>query len=272
MRNPRRSLLTVFALLALQVLLLEPGSLFAYTIFLKDGSSIQSKEKYTINGDRAVITLPNGTQTFVPAKQIDVARTDQANTNDYGSAVVIDESHQAPQQTAPPPATRKTLADLIQNKTAVPRPLPQARRENRGGTSGAAAVPGVLTKTKAGFLDLATVTRKPFSQLDVTSELQQFFHSQGIEEVEVYQGTQGDRPLVEINTNSEGAVFKAVSVSATALLRLRDRHPKIESFELLLTTPAKERAGQFVITPQLAADIVSKNVEVSAFYLSNVQF
>jgi hypothetical protein len=268
MRNLRRSLLTV--LLAL-LPLLAVGPLFAYTIFLKDGSSIQSKEKYTINGDRAVITLPNGTQTFVPAKQIDVARTDQANTNDYGSAVVIDESHQAPQAAAPPPAARKTLADLIQNKTAVPRPLPQARRESRGGT-GASASPGALTKTKAGFLDLATVSRKPFSQLDVTSELQQFFHGQGIEEVEVYQGTQGDRPLVEINTNSEGAVFKALTTSATALLRIRERHPKIESFELLLTTPSKERAGQFVITPQLAADIVSRNVEVSAFYLSNVQF
>src|SRR5262249_39547789 len=128
MRNLRRSLFTVLALLTV-------GPLFAYTIYLKDGSSIQAKEKYTIAGDRAVITLQNGTQTFVPAKQIDVARTEQANVNDYGSAVVIDDSKQAPQAAQPSPAPRKTLADLIQNKAAVPRPLPQARRETRGGTA-----------------------------------------------------------------------------------------------------------------------------------------
>jgi len=266
MRHLRRSLLTVLALLSV-------SPLFAYTIFLKDGSSIQSKEKYTISGDRAVIILPNGTETFVPAKKIDVARTDQANVNDYGSAVVIDDTHQAPQQQAQPaPAPRKTLADLIQNKTAVPRPLPQARRETHGGTSGASAVPGVLSKTKAGFLDLSTVTRKPFAQADVTAELQQFFHSQGVEEVEIYQGTVGDRPLIEVTTNSEGAVFRSLAVGATALLRIRDKHPAITSCELLLMTPGKERAGQFVLTPQLAADIVSKNVEVSAFYLDHVQF
>ncbi|HZF11506.1 MAG TPA: hypothetical protein VFE33_22175 [Thermoanaerobaculia bacterium] len=265
MRNLRRSLLTVLTLLSV-------SPLFAYTIFLKDGSSIQSKEKYTISGDRAVIILPNGTETFVPAKKIDVARTDQANVNDYGSAVVIDDTHQAPQQAQPAPAPKKTLADLIQNKTAVPRPLPQARRETHNGTNGASAVPGVLSKTKAGFLDLSTATRKPFAQADVITELQQFFHSQGVEEVEIYQGTSGDRPLIEVTTNSEGAVFRSLAVGATALLRLRDKHPGIGSCELLLMTPGKERAGQFVLTPQLAADIVSKNVEVSAFYLDHVQF
>jgi hypothetical protein len=102
--------------------------------------------------------------------------------------------------------------------------------------------------------------------------LQQFFHDQGVEEVEVYQGTQDERPMVEVTTNSEAAVFRALVVSAKALLRIRDRHPKVSAMELLLTTPSRERAGQFVLTPQMAAEVVSRNIEVSSFFLNNVQF
>src|SRR6185369_2315101 len=125
---------------------------------------------------------------------------------------------------------------------------------------------------KAGFADLSSLARKPYSQADVAAEMQQYFRGQGVEEVEIYQGTQGDRPLVEVTTNSEAAVFRALAVGSTALLHVRETHPKVSAFELLLVTPAKERAGQFVLTPQLAADVVSRNVEVSAFFLNNVQF
>jgi hypothetical protein len=264
MRMLRRSTLTLLALLTV-------GPLFAYTIYLTDGSSLQSKEKYKVDGKRAVITLPNGNQTFIPLKQIDVARTDQANTNDYGSAVVID-SHQIPPAAAPPPP-QQTLTNLIHDKAPAPRELAPARRTRPGvaPTSGT-AVPGALVKTKAGYTDLSTLTRRPCSQVDVAAELQQFFHGQGVEEVEIYQGTQSERPLVEVTTNSEASVFRALAVSATALLHVRDRHPRVSGFELLLMTPGKERAGQFVLTPQMAAEVVSRNVEVSAFFLSNVQF
>jgi hypothetical protein len=268
MRMLRRSVLAVFALL---LTLLWVGPLYAYTIYLTDGSSLQSKEKYKVNGNRAVITLPNGNQTFIPLKQIDVARTDQANANDYGSAVVID-SHQIPPAAGTPPP-QQTLTNLIHDKAPAPREQPPARRARPGAApTTATATPGTPQKTKGGFADLSALTRRPYSQVDVAGELQQFFHGQGVEEVEVYQGTQSERPLVEVTTNSEASVFRALAVSATALLHIRDRHPKVSAFELLLTTPGKERAGQFVLTPQMAAEVVSRNVEVSAFFLSNVQF
>jgi hypothetical protein len=258
--------LLVPALLAL----LAAGPLAAYTIYLKDGSSIQAKDKYKVVGERALITLPNGSQTFLPLQQIDVPRTDQANINDYGTAVVID-SHQQPTTNVPPP--QKSLTELIHDKAPAPRELPPARRNRPGAApTTATASPQTLLKTKAGYADLFSLSRKPFGQVDVAGELQQFFRGQGVEDVEIYQGTQAERPMVEVTTNSEGAVFRALAVSATALLRIRDRHPKIAAMELLLTTPAKERAGQFVLTPQMAAEVVSRNVEVSSFFLSNVQF
>jgi hypothetical protein len=264
MRQLRRLTLSLLALLWV-------GPLFAYTIYLTDGSSLQAKEKYKIVGERALITLPNGNQTFLPIKQIDVARSDQANTNDYGTAVVID-SHQIPSSSAAPPP-QQTLTNLIHDRAPAPRELAPARRTRPGvAPTSATAPPGSLTKTKAGFSDLSTLTRRPCSQVDVAAELQQFFHGQGVEEVEIYQGTQSDRPLVEVTTNSEASVFRALAVGATALLHVRESHPKVSGFELLLMTPAKERAGQFVLTPQMAAEIVSRNVEVSSFFLSNVQF
>lgn len=251
-------------LLAALVAVLTTAPLAAYTVVLKDGSTIQAKVKYQVQGDRAVITLPNGTQTFVRANQIDVARTEQANKLDYGTAVVLrgDPSSAAP---APPPAQGKRLSDLIARDQAVPRALPEIRRE----TKREAAPVG---RTTSGFSDLAGLPRKPFSPLEAASGLQQFFRGQQIEEVAIYQGTQAGRPLLEVTTNSEAAVFRALTVSSNALLHVRETHPGIEALELLLVTPTKERAGQFVLTPQMAAELVAKKVEVSAFFLDHVQF
>ena len=58
-------------------------------VVLKGGKTIAAKEKYRIEKGRAIITLPNGTQTFVPADQIDVARTEEMNRAGYGTAVVL---------------------------------------------------------------------------------------------------------------------------------------------------------------------------------------
>ena len=90
--------------------------------------------------------------------------------------------------------------------------------------------------------------------------------------MEIYQGSQGDRPLLELTTPSEGAVFRVLEVSSNALLHIRGTHPKVAAFELLMMTPDRQRAGQFVLTPEMAADLAAKQVEVAAFFLRNVQF
>lgn len=260
--NPSR--LAVLAFLALLTLapLAAPGSV----IYLKDGSTITAKGKYRIENGRAIITLPNGTQTFVPASQIDVKRTEEANRDGYEGAVVLPGTSQDLGTTGTPPAKDKTLADLISRKEAAPRELPVSRRETNTAS-------GRLVKTRAGYYDLTTLTRKPYPDADVTAEVQRFFRGQGIEGVAIYEGTQGDRPLLEITTNSEGSVFKALNTTSTALLHLRDRFPaQVAAVELLLTTPSRERAGQFVITPEMATELVSKKVDVTYFFVKNVQF
>jgi hypothetical protein len=265
MRHPRFRRLAV---LAFVLLIMIPMMMAAagYVIYLKDGSTVTAKEKYRIENGRALITLLNGTQSFIPASNIDVKRTEEANKTGHGSAVVLPG---APQEvgTAGPGVKDKRLADLIVSKVAVPRELPTNKRDKNDSAAGR------LVKTKAGFYDLSTMTRKPYPHAEVTGELQQFFRGQGVEDVEIYEGTQGDRALLEISTNSEGSVFKALTTASNALLHVRGLYPeRVVAFELLFTTPSRERAGQFLLTPDDATDLISKKVDVTYFYVKNVQF
>ena len=271
MRHPWTLKLRWLAPVALAFLLASP--LAAYTVYLKNGQTIQAKGKYRIDKGKAYITLSNGQQTFINANEIDVAKTDAENKSDYGgNAVILDQGTPGKNQVAPPPSPKKNLSDMIAGREAA-RELP-GRRDKPGSpasTSSDTAKPA--TKTRAGFSDLTTLGRRPFAQADVLAELQQFFHGQGVDDVEIFAGTQGDRPLIEVTTSSEQGVFRGLAIGANALLHIRDRFPnKIGALELLLVTPTKERAGQFVLTPDLASDLVAKKVEPKDFFVEHVQF
>lgn len=254
----------LLSLLAFALLLAGPA--FAYTIYMKDGSTLIAKEKYKVTNGKAIIILPNGTESFIRLDQIDVPRTDAANKDNYGTALVIDDTKEIP---VPKTETKKqqTLGDLIKNRDLQPPEGAEVRRDSRP------AEPTARSKTSSGYPDLATLARKPYSRLNVAAEIQKFLLGQGIDSVEIYEGTAPGRPFLEITANSEASVFRALTVSASALLSVRDQLPgQIEALELLMVTPTRERGGQFVLTPQMAEDLAAKRVEVSAFFLQNVQF
>lgn len=262
-RVSRPAMLALLALLAGASLLLAAA---AYTIVLKDGSHLVAKEKYKVQNGRAIITLIGGTQTFVPVDQIDVPKTEQANKLGLGNGVLVPGSPQDIGTVPAQPRKDSTLTDLI-HQGAGPRDVPGAKRQKDQPAA------GKLQKTKAGFNDLSAFPRKPYPSADVTAQLQQFFHSQGFDQVEIFEGTQSDRPLVEISTNSEGSVFKALGAAANGLLQIRSAFPnRLSAFEVLLTTPTRERAGQFELTPEMATELVSKKLDVTAFFVKNVQF
>jgi hypothetical protein len=264
MRHLRPAILFLVALLALATLLLAAA---AYTIILKDGSSLIAKQKYTVQNGRAIIVLLNGTETFVALDKIDIPRTDAANRGGLGTGVLIPGS---PQDVGTVPAQiprDQTLGDLINKKGAGPREVPGTKRDKDQ------AAAGRLMKTKAGYNDFSALARRPFPHADLTAALQQFFRGQGVEDVEIFEGTAGDHPLVEISANSEGSVFKALNSAAAGLLQIRASFPgRVAAFDVLLTTQSRERAGQFVLTPEMAAELAAKKVEVAAFFVKNVQF
>jgi hypothetical protein len=255
------------ALLVALLLAAAASPLAAYTIYLKDGSKIVAREKYRTQGERAIIVLPNGTETFIQLAQIDAARTEEANRSDYGSAVVIDTGKTKtldPGAAAPP--RDKRLADLIAERGQGMRKLPEARRVP-------ALEEGTVLLAPGGWPDLVTFTRRPLSDPQVASELEGYFSGQGVQGAQVFQGTAGNRAFVEVPAGSEAAVFRALTVAAQALLAVRERAGnRPAALELLLTTPGRERAGQFTLTPELAQDLAGRRQEVSGFFLEHVQF
>jgi hypothetical protein len=265
MRTPRYLRSGALAVLGLLASVAFAAS--GYLVYLKDGTTIAAREKYRVEKGKAIITLLSGTQSSLSLDQIDVTRTDEANRDGYGKAIVLPGSPRDVSPVTGKTSKDRTLGDLIKSRGAEPRELPTSRRDKN------AAMPGHMAKTKAGFNDLATLPLKPYANAEVSSELQQFFRSQGLEEVEISEGTQGDRPLLSITTNSEGSVFKALGTAANALLRVRDRFPgKVGALELLMTMPSRERAGQFVLTPEQASDLAAKKTDLTSFFVRNVQF
>lgn len=257
---------TMFRLVCLGALIgiLAAGPLAAYTIYLKDGSTIQAKGKYRIEGNRAYIVLPNGTQSFIDARQIDVKRTEEANKSDYGGNAVILQEAAPPRDGTQAAPRQRRLSDVIATRGAE---LPGPQRDP------VKATPQDAVKTKSGNSDFATVPRRSYEPPEIAGEIRQFFLGQGIPEVMIYAGTRPSHPLVQVTVGTESGVFKGLAVGANAVLHIRDRFPgKVDAFELLLVTSAGERGGQFVLTPEMASDLVAKKVQLAAFFVENVQF
>jgi hypothetical protein len=261
----RRSPLVRYVLPGLCALWLA-APLAAYTIFMKDGSKLQARTKYTVEGNRAIIELFNGTKTFVPLAKVDVKKTDEFNKVNYGNAEVLPG---APQELPPSEGTggpkEKTLTEMMARGEAGVRALPENRRP-------AAPMTGSKAKLPGGAYDLVSWARKPFADVAVATELKRLLSQQGLEEVEIYEGTKAERPFVEVTTNSEGSVFRALAGTVATLPLLRQTYSKVGVLEVLMLTTERERAGQFTITPEMANDIATKKVDLISFYLKNVQF
>lgn len=266
MPSTTQPLQTIRTLLALVLAFAVAAPAAAYLVVLTDGSQIVASHEYEVRGDRAIITLPNGTQTFLELSEIDREATEKANSRGYGDALVVDDGttkqvKEAEETEGPEPR----LSDLANRTPSLGRLGPRRRPEPQDVRSAGT--------TAAGFPNLAGLTRQPFSDLEVASQVQRSFRGQGVDGVELYQGTQAGHLFAEITAASEASVFRTLEIAAEALLAVRESHPqRVAALELLLTTPDRDRAGQFVLTPELARELVGGGTEVSRFFVEHVQF
>lgn len=258
---------TAFSYLVFSCLLATP--VLGYIVFLKDGSQVQTKEKYRIEGDQAVLVLPSGTETSISADEIDIAKTEEVNTVSYGTATLI-EGVGVEELPAPPVVVedRQTLSDLARQRRDLTS-APETVRE-------VVAVPdpgGNLPRTAAGYVDLSSLPRRDLEDRDVQMELVRYLTSQGFDRVVVYQGTAPSHPLLEITVNSEGMVFQALRESANLLNQMRERFPdQVEALDLYLTTENQQRAGQFILGAEQARDLTSGAISPESFFLRYVEF
>ena len=239
----------------------------AYTIYLRDGSTLIAKEKYRVEDGKALIVLQNGTQTFIEATEIDVEKTERVNKGNYGTAFFIDDDGKVIEAPVTP-TEKQTLTDLAgrSDTTASSRNL--ATRPAAGESDTASHL-----KTDAGFTDMTVAPRTPYRDLDISVEISRFLRTMGLTEFKIFQGTSGKRIFLEMTTNSEATVFRSLEVAADTLVHLRNQFPdQIEELEILFLSSNRERAGQFLIDEELAAQLGDKNTETSEIFIANVEF
>jgi hypothetical protein len=238
----------------------------AYVIMLADGSKIIAAHEYEVQGDQAIITMPNGTRTSIDLAEIDREATEKANRQGYGDAVIVDDgTTRQVKEVDEAEIRQRRLSDLANRETNLDRLEPRRRAEPQGVRSAGT--------TTAGFPNLSGLVRQPFADLEVASQVQRSFRGQGIDGVELYQGTGTGHLLAEVTAGSEASVFRSLEVAAEALLAAHESYPqRIVALELILMTPDQARAGQFVLDSELARELVSGGTEVSRFFVQHVQF
>lgn len=235
----------------------------AYTIYLKDGSRIVARDKYVVEGEKAIITLENGTQTFIAALEIDVTRTNEANKSNLGGALIFEDGQfvERTGNEAPAPK-RETVTDLIARGEA------DVRTPARTQPSARSATPVAATSTTS----IESIKREPMRSISLAAAVKQAFVDRGLERAVVYQGTEQNRPLIEFLAESEATVFRNLEVAAEVLLAVRQEHPQCEVLELLMKAGNHERAGEFELTVAMAEQIKGKKVELAAFFVNHVRF
>jgi hypothetical protein len=265
-RRKSRSAPARIARLALIALvgLLSAGSLAAYTVHLRDGTSIVTKKKYVVQGDKAILVLPSGAETALPLAEIDVAKTDAANKDDIGTAIVIENGKATDlTRTAPPPSGKQTLKELLERRAA-------AEGSKNAGAVALDAAPGRAATERP---PTSHAGQAPLRDVALSTEIRTFIFGRGITNLEVQQGPSSRRPRLVFQTSSETQVFRALQASAGALIEVREKFAgQVEGFELICDGPAGGRGGRFSLTPAQAADLIAGRIDLPTFFVQNVEF
>lgn len=267
LRNVRIPTLGLRSVVTILVLALAAVPAWGYIVILKDGSQITTREKYRVEGDKVYLILPSGTSTFFEAAEIDFEATDELNKLNIGTAKLIDEGETKQLPTDVSLNDKITLGDLVSQTNSLALPPPKLRQvEDITNNVG-------FPITEAGFIDLSLLPREPYEKAEIQSEVLRHLKGQGLEDVRIYSGTTELRPLVQIITASEASVFKALKDTANGIVQIHERFPgEVEAFEVLLLTDSRVRAGQFVLTPELASLLVTGRLDAPAFFLRYVEF
>jgi len=244
----------------------------AYTIHMKDGSKLVAKKKYEVRGDKAIITLPSGQRTQIALTEIDVERTEKANAQDLGTAILIEGGQAKDLGEAAPPAPKKPgLGDLIRAGEAGV----QGPDGDEAETEAIPAGPVGPAARPRGFDDRPVTApngRPPLRDKDLAGSLMGFVAGRGLG-VEVFQGNSSRRPLLLYETESEATVFRSLLATAAALIEIRDKRPgSVEALEMICQTADGAPAAHFTLTPAQAADLLSGKAEITRFFVDNVEF
>lgn len=232
-------------LLGLAALVLATGPLFAYVIKLKDGSLIFAKTKYTVKGDKAIVTLENGTVTAMKLELIDVEGSEKYNKENFGNVVAID----TPDSRKPTPAPDKVPATRLQDYIKENKPR--------------MALPSHDDKASA---DGSGPSFQPVDP-NLQAAVARVFDGAGISQYKLtnFRGKTG----LLVTTNTEEQVFNALNAAARALSDPQTRGVSL-TVHIILTTSSGDSGGTLDMSPEQARLLVNGQVSAADFFVKNV--
>lgn len=239
---------TRLTLLLLAAFAFGAAGALAYSVKLKDGSIIFARAKYEVKGNKAIITLQNGTVTQIDLAAIDIPGTDQYNKDNPGNVIAIQQGESkeinVPALKAPPTVS---LQEVIRQRRmrlgAPPARSPQGETAGSGETSWQSVDPAVEGAFRK-VLDGAAITQYRLAS---------------------YRG----KVRLLATANSEEAVFSLLSASARAMADLSEKG-RPAAVEIVMTTPTGESAGSFEMTPDQARQLVNGSISVADYFVRNV--
>jgi hypothetical protein len=252
--------------LFLLALLLSAAPSAAYKVFLKDGTSHAAEQKWEVRGNNAIFRLDNGTLMSVPLELVDIDRSEKYNADPHNSrqlesAVVIDREGARP-------LDLEHLRDRSGAVEGLADQVKQARRATPERTTDRIE----LRKTPAGFDDFTGQPRLPIVDSELARSLDTTLRAHGLHDFTAYRGTTTERPFIEVTTSTAGEAFAALTSLAQTIVALSNERNDVEALEVLLRTPQRTRAGQFVLDKDNVRDLVSGRIPPSEFFVRFVQF
>lgn len=221
---------------------------FAYSVKLKDGSIIFARMKYQVKGNKAIITLQNGTVTQIDLSAIDIPGTEQYNKENPGNVIAIQQGESkeinVPALKAPPTVSLQEI--IRRRKVRLGEPPAKSAQAAAAGPAQDPwqAVDPVVEGAFRKVLDGAAITQYRLAS---------------------YRG----KMRLLATAGSEEAVFNLLSASARALSDLPEKG-RPAAVEIVLTTPTGESAGSFEMTPDQARQLVNGSISVADYFVRNV--
>ncbi len=259
----RRSLSLAGLALAGALLAALPAT--AYIIILKDGTRLEAAAKPVMSGKNYLFYDKLGAQKMIAVAEVDPAKTDAANKENYRDAYILGQPEPMKQEAPGARAKAPSLSEYIrQNRRSEIAPPPLA-------TPAIPSEPGSAPRTAAARpIDTAPAAAAP-GVLDpvVQESFLRAYQGAAVRGVRITQAATG-KIRVQAVTDSETIVFGALVGTARGMKEARTAGRLLDKVELYMTTSAGENAGRFVLTPEDAEALLNGTTPPAKFFVANV--
>lgn len=259
-----------FAGLALAGALLAALPATAYIIILKDGTRIEAAAKPVVSGRNYLFHDKLGAQKMIAVGEVDPAKTEAANKENYRDAYILGEPEPMRKETdttAKAPSLSEYIKQSRKSDISAP-PVSAPVIPNEPST----APPRAAGRTAAASPSAAGPGPAPGNVLDPIVQ-DSFLRAYQTAQVRGARITQGGAGTIRVQavTDTETVVFGALVATARGLKEARTAGRLVEKVELYMATSAGENAGKFVVSPEDAEALLNGTAPPAKYFVANVQ-